>query len=155
FTGMTIVFSRSQAQEAALDALLEAQQNPASPLYHQWLNPDQFAARFGMAQSDIEKVQTWLEQQGFSIDGVGRSRTMIRFSGTVGQVEQAFQTQMHYYNVEGEKHFAPSTNLSLPAALASTVLAVRDLDNFKPRSMHMPVHARPSFTSGQSGNVFF
>ncbi len=155
FTGMTIVFSRSQAQQAALDALLAAQQNPASPLFHQWLTPDQFAAQFGMAQSDIEKVQSWLEQQGFSIDSVGRSRNMIHFSGTVGQVEQAFQTQMHYYNVEGEKHFAASTELSLPAAIASTVLAVRDLDNFKPRSMAIHSNTRPSFTSGQSGNVFF
>src|ERR1700740_2169876 len=155
FSGMTIVFSRSDAQQAALDALLAAQQDPASPLFHQWLTPDQFAAQFGMAQSDIEKVQTWLEQQGFSIDSVGRSRNMIHFSGSVGQVEQAFQTQMHYYNVEGAKHFAPSTELSLPNALASTVLAIRDLDNFKPRGMHIPVSARPSFTSGQSGSVFF
>jgi subtilase family serine protease len=155
FTGMTIVFSRSEAQQAALDALLAAQQNPASPLFHQWLTPDQFATQFGMAQSDIEKVQTWLEQQGFSIDSVARSRNMIHFSGTVGQVERAFQTQMHYYNVEGEKHFAASTQLSLPAALASTVLAIRDLDNFKPRHMHIPVHARPSFTSGQTGSTFF
>ena len=155
FTGMTIVFSRSEAQQAALDALLAAQQNPSSPFFHRWLTPDQFAAQFGMAQSDIEKVQTWLEQQGFSIDSVGRSRNMIRFSGTVGQVERAFQTQMHYYNVEGEKHFAASTELSLPTTLASTVLAIRNLDNFKPKAMHLPVSARPSFTSGQTNSVFF
>ena len=28
---------------------------------------------------------------------------MIHFSGTVNQVELAFQTQMHYYNVDGQK----------------------------------------------------
>ena len=72
-----------------------------------------------MAQSDFDKVQTWLQQQGFSIDSVARSRNMIRFSGTAGQVEQAFQTQMHYYTVDGAKHFAPSTALTLPSALAS------------------------------------
>jgi subtilase family serine protease len=155
FTGMTIVFSRSEAQQAALDALLAAQQNPSSPFFHQWLTPDQFAAQFGMAQSDIEKVQTWLEQQGFSIDSVGRSKNMIHFSGTVGQVERAFQTQMHYYNVDGEKRFASSTELSLPTAIASTVVAIRDLDNFRPRFMHTRASARPSFTSGQTGSVYF
>ena len=151
--GMSIVFNRSAAQQADLNALLASQQDPSSPQYHRWLSPEQFAARFGMAQGDIDKVQTWLQQQGFSIDSVARSRNMIRFSGTAGQVEQAFQTQMHYYNIGGEKHFAPSTSLSVPAAIASTVEAVRNLSDFRPRPMH--VGTRKAFTSGQSGNVYF
>lgn len=154
---ITIVFSRSAAQQADLEALIAAQQNPASPLYHQWLTPDQFAARFGMAQSDLDKAQTWLEQQGFSVDSVARSRNLIRFSGNVGQVEQAFQTQMHFYNEEGARHFAPATALSVPAALAPIVLAVRNLDDFRPRPMHIPSRAgraTPAFTSSVSGNVF-
>ncbi len=156
--GMSIVFNRSAAQQADLEALLAAQQDPASPFYHQWLSPDQFAARFGMAQSDIDKVQSWLEQQGFSIDSVGRSKNLIRFSGTVGQVEQAFQTQMHFYMVEGEKHFAPATTLSVPSAIAGSVATIANLDDFRPRAMHIrsnAVQPRPGFTSGQSGNVFF
>jgi subtilase family serine protease len=156
--GISIFFSRSAAQQADLEALIAAQQNPASPLYHQWLNPDQFAARFGMAQSDIDKVQNWLQQQGFSIDSVARSKNLIRFSGTVGQVEQAFQTQMHFYTVAGEKHFAPATTLSVPSAIASSVATIANLDDFRPHAMHVRsnnVQARSSFTSGQSGNVFF
>ena len=157
-TGMSIVFSRSAAQQADLEALLAAQQDATSPLYHQWLSPDQFAARFGMAQSDIDKVQSWLLQQGFSIDSVARSKNLIRFSGTAGQVEQAFQTQMHFYTVEGEKHFAPATTLSIPSAIAGSVATVANLDDFRPRPMHIrstTVQPRAGFTSGQSGNVFF
>ena len=101
--GMSIAFNRSAAQQADLEALIAAQQNPASPLYHQWLTPDQFAARFGMAQTDIDKVETWLQQQGFSIDSVARSRNMIRFSGNVGQVEQAFQTRDALLQCAGRK----------------------------------------------------
>jgi len=156
--GMSIVFNRSAAQQADLEGLIAAQQNPASPLYHQWLNPDQFAARFGTAQSDIDKVQSWLEQQGFSIDSVARSKNLVRFSGTVGQVEQSFQTQMHFYTVSGEKHYAPATTLSIPSAIASSVATVANLDDFRPRAMHIRSNtpqARPGFTSGQSGNVFF
>lgn len=156
--GVSIVFNRSAAQQADLQGLIAAQQNPTSPLYHQWLTPDQFAARFGMAQADVEKVQTWLEQQGFSIDSVARSRNLIHFSGSVGQVEQAFQTEMHYYTVGGEKHFAPSTTLSVPAAIAPTVASVMNLSDFKPRAMHVRsnnVQPRSNFTSGVSGSVFF
>ena len=139
--GMSIVFNRSAAQEADLQALLTAQQDPSSPQYHQWLSPEQFASRFGMAQSDIDEVQTWLQQQGFSIDSVARGRTMIRFSGTVGQVEQAFQTEMHYFTTGGQKHYAPSTLLSVPAAIAPTVAAVRNLNDFRPRPMHIAPRA--------------
>ncbi len=151
--GISLYFNRSAAQQADLEALLAAQQNPSSPQYHQWLTPDQFAARFGMAQSDIDQVESWLQQQGFSIDSTARSRNMIRFSGTVNQVEQAFSTQMHYYQSGGTRHFAPSTGLSVPAALAPIVAGIRNLDNFRPRPQHITPHA--AFTSGQSHNVFF
>jgi subtilase family serine protease len=152
--GVSIYFSRSAEQEADLQQLIAAQQDPTSPLYHQWLNPDQFAARFGMADSDLDKVKSWLQQQGFSIDSVARSRNMIRFSGTARQVEQAFLTEMHYYNVQGARHFAPSTELSVPAAFAPVFLNVRNLNDFRPRSMHV-TPARPDFTSSQSGAVHF
>lgn len=151
--GISLYFNRSAAQQADLDALLAAQQNPSSPQFHQWLTPEQFAARFGMAQSDIDKVQSWLQQQGFAIDSVARGRTMIRFSGTVGQVESAFSTQMHYYNVRGAQHFAPSTPLSVPAAIAPVVAGVRNLNDFRPHPMH--IRPRAAFTSGSTGNVFF
>ena len=153
--GITVYFSRSAAQQADLAALIAAQQNPASPLYHQWLTPDQFAARFGMAAQDIDAAQSWLQQQGFSIDSINRSRNAIHFSGSVGMVESAFQTQMHFYTVNGVKHFAPSTALSVPAALAPVVLNVGNLSDFRPRPMHITPRARPGFTSSQSGSVFF
>ena len=155
--GISIFFNRSAAQQADLNALLAAQQNPASSQYHQWLTPDQFAARFGMAQSDIGKVQSWLEQQGFAVNSVARSRNMIRFSGSVAQIESAFSTQMHYYNVGGVRHFAPSTALSVPAAIAPAVAGIRNLNDFRPRPQHVTAQSRPrpGFTSSQSGNVFF
>ncbi len=155
--GISIVFRRSAAQEADLKALIAAQQNSASPLYHQWLTPDQFAARFGMAQADLDKVAGWLEQQGFSVDSVARSKNAIFFSGSAGQVEQAFSTQIHYYKVDGKQHFAPSTALSVPAALAPTVLGIKNLDDFRPKSYVVPaknMHPRPAFTSGETGNVY-
>ncbi len=152
-SGITLMFSRSAAQEADLDGLIAAQQDPASPQYHRWLTSDQFAARFGMAQEDLDKVSNWLEQEGFTVDSVNRSRNAIRFSGTVSQVESAFQTQMHFYQTDGAKHFAPSTALSVPAAIAPVVSTIRNLNDFRPKAQH--VVPRAGFTSGVSGSVFF
>ncbi|HTB98081.1 MAG TPA: protease pro-enzyme activation domain-containing protein [Terracidiphilus sp.] len=158
-TSMSIVFNRTAAQEADLNALLAAQQNPSSPLYHQWLTPEQYGARFGMAQSDLDKVETWLQQQGFSIDYVAHGKTYIQFSGSVGQIELAFQTQMHNYQVQGAKHFAPSTPLLVPAAIAPTIETIRGVSDFKPHAFHIPTsrNARPAYTfyGGSSWNVLF
>jgi subtilase family serine protease len=160
-TGITIFFNHSPEQEAELQALLKAQQDPSSPEYHQWLTPDEFAARFGMAQADLDKVQTWLESEGFSIDSVNRSRNAIHFSGNVAQVERSFATEMHYYNVGGVKHFAPSTALSVPAAIAPVVANIADLHDFKPRPMHIRSkkvsRARPGYTyaGNDTEGVFF
>ena len=159
--GITMVFNRSAAQEAALKQLIADQQNPASPRYRQWLTPDQFAAQFGMADADLSKAESWLEQQGFAIDSVARSKNAIHFSGTARQVEQAFSTDMHTYRINGTQHFAPSTDLSVPSAMAPAVLAIKNLDDFRPKSHVVLSKNRvrpaftPQFTSSQSGNVYF
>jgi subtilase family serine protease len=155
--GVSIAFSRSAAQETALEALIAAQQDPASPQYHQWLSPDQFAAEFGAADADLAKVQGWLQGQGFTIDEVARNRSIIRFSGNIAQIEAAFGTEMHYYDVGGqgqatERHFAPASDLTVPAAFSGAVLTVANLSDFRPRS-HMK-QATAKFTSGQSGSHF-
>lgn len=156
--GVSIVFNRTAVQQADLEALIAAQQNPSSPLYHQWLTPEQFAARFGMAQADIEKVEAWLQQQGFSIDSVARSHNVIRFSGTVRQIEQSFQTEMHYYKANGEQHFAPSTELSTPKALAAAVAGINNLDDFRARPMHVrnnSARMRPNYTIASNPDMVF
>jgi hypothetical protein len=152
--GVTLVFGRTAAQEADLQALIAAQQNPASPLYHRWLTPDEFAARFGVADSDIAKVSSWLEQQGFSVDTVSRSKNRIAFSGTVEQVEATFGAQLHYFNVNGNTHFAPSADLSVPAALSSLVQTVGNLSTFRPKPHIRSATAAPRFTSSQTGSHF-
>lgn len=157
--GISMVFSRSAAQEADLKALVTAQQTPGSSSYHQWLTPDQFAARFGMASSDLETIESWLEQQGFSVDRVARSKNRITFSGTAGQVGSAFGTQLNYYTVGGKKIFAPASDLTIPAALFSVVQSVGNLTSLRPKPHHVNVKSlrlatKSNFTSSESGDHY-
>jgi len=156
--GINIFFSRSSEQEAELDALIAAQQDPNSRLYHKWLTPEEFGARFGLADSDIATVQSWLEQQGFTVSSVSPSKSHITFSGTIAQIEAAFGAELHYYNVGGKKHFMPSAELAIPAALSSVVQAVSNLSSFKPHphvKFRTPQLApRPEFTSSQTDKHF-
>lgn len=153
--GMTIYFKPSDTQRAELDTLLQQQQTPGSPLYHKWITPAEYAARFGLSTSDLNKAKTWLEQQGFSVDRVANSRNAITFSGTAGQVEAAFQTRVDHYRIQGEMLRSNAGPLSIPSALAGVVLSVRNISNFRPHPLHRAAHinaATPQYTfsSGSS-----
>lgn len=146
--GITLVFKRSAAQENALQELLIAQQNPASPLYHHWLTPDTFADRFGIADEDIAATQTWLQSRGFHIDSTASGRDRITFSGNAVQVQAAFGSELHHYQTEGEMHFAPQSDLTLPTELASITAAVLHLSNFRPKpNIRVQTNARPNYTT--------
>src|SRR5580658_2046612 len=46
---MVLVLAPDASQEAALEELIHEQQDPSSPYYHQWLTPEEFGERFGIA----------------------------------------------------------------------------------------------------------
>jgi subtilase family serine protease len=147
-----MMFKRTDAQQRNLAALLEEQQNPASPNYHRWLSPEEFADRFGLSSADLDKIATWLQNQGFIIDDTARSRSWITFSGTVQQVHSAFNTEMHEYLVDATRHYAAVTEPSVPTAMGDVVLGFGSLNDFhlKPRVKSRKVN----FTSNISGNHF-
>ena len=131
---MTLLTVPSASQQKALTRLLAQQQDRRSPLYHKWLTPEQYADRFGLSPNDVKKLTDWLQSQGFSIVNVARGRNFIAFSGTAAQAESAFQTEIHNFEVAGEKHFSNITPPSIPAALSGIVSAVRGFNNFRPKS---------------------
>src|SRR5579872_5287393 len=129
---MTLELKRSPDQDAALAALLKQQSDPASPMFHRWLTPEQYADRFGLSQSDIAKVVDWLRSVGFSVIRVARGRDSITFSGTAQQVEDVLKTEIHYYSVDGRRHYANASEPAIPEALASVVTGILGLDDFHP-----------------------
>jgi len=128
---ITLLTSPSASQQRALNKLLADQQNPASPKYHQWLTPEQYADRFGLSQNDLDKITTWLSSQGFQILSDGGGRNLVIFSGTAAQVQRAFGTEIHNYKINGETHFANSKPIIIPSALGGVVTGVLGLHDFR------------------------
>jgi subtilase family serine protease len=127
---MLLVLKRSPEQDSALHKLLDDQQDKASPNYHKWLTPEQFGKRFGPADQDIQVVTAWLQSHGFRIGSVAKGRNMIEFSGTAAQVQEALHTSIHKYLVNGEEHWANSSDPQIPTALTPVVAGVHTLHNF-------------------------
>ncbi len=53
--GVSLVFKRTAAQDAAAEKFLDDLQNPKSPSYHKWLTPEQYADRFGLERRRSEQ----------------------------------------------------------------------------------------------------
>ncbi|HEX4825423.1 MAG TPA: S53 family peptidase [Candidatus Polarisedimenticolaceae bacterium] len=134
---MSLVFKLTAAQQADRDALLTEIQRPGSPSYHRWLTPEEYAARFGAGAETVSRATSWLASQGFTVHETPALGARVRFTGTVAQVEVAFRTEMHVYDVGGERHFAMARPPSVPAEIADRVLGVTNTHDFYPR------HAKP------------
>jgi hypothetical protein len=148
---MVLVLRPDRFQEEALEELIRAQQDPASPYYHQWLTPGVFGEHFGVSSNDLAQIANWLETQGMKVDDVPSSRRCIVFSGTAGQVEATFHTPMRQYSVNGQVHFANAAGPEIPRALADVVAGIVSLNDF--RSAPAGTTAVPAYTSASGGHL--
>jgi len=124
---MTVVLSRSPKQQLALESFLAAQQNPASPDYHHWLTPVEVGKRFGLSAQDIGAITGWLQSQGLSVNWVSPSRIFIAFGGAAADIDRAFQTELHYYRVNGVERTSVSSNPTVPEALLPAIKSIHGL----------------------------
>ena len=156
---MVLVLRPDAARQRALDRLTEAQQQPDSPLYHQWLTPAEYGSRFGASTGDLAKIRTWLEGHGFAVEPIPAGRQLILFSGTAAQVEEAFHARIHGFAVDGEQHIANVEDPQLPRALAPVVAGVLSLHDFRRVSSIRavkPAQSKPSpeYSQGSTQYLF-
>jgi subtilase family serine protease len=150
FGSIMLLTVPTASQQKDLNRLLAEQQDRKSPNYHKWLTPEQWADRFGLSRNDVNKLTAWLRGQGFSGIHVARGRNWIRFSGTASQVQSAFGTEIHRFNVNGEMHVSNATSPKIPRALAGVVTGVRGLNDFSLKPMSHP-RARPYYDGSGAG----
>ena len=132
---MVLLLNRPAEREAALQQFLQSAHTKGSPNFHRWLTPAQFGQQFGPADSDIETAIAWLQAHGLRVPQTSRSRQFIQFSGTAASLRSAFRTSIHQYLVNGEKHYANSTEVQIPAALAPLIKGVSPLNDFRAQPM--------------------
>ncbi len=147
---MLLVLKRSRDQEAALGQFLEDQQTRYSPNYHQWLTPEQFGSQFGPSETDVHIVTSWLQSHGFEIANRSKGSTVIEFSGSAGQVKEAFHTEIHKYVVNEEQHWANAKDPEIPSALTPVIAGVVSLHDFGRKALHRVVGAFASDREGQN-----
>ena len=136
-----------------LETFLAEQQNPASPDYHRWLTPEQFADRFGLTASDTARIVAWLRSEGLQVHDVARGRHWITFSGTAASVGRAMHTRFHRYAINGESHFAAVAEPEIPAAIAGVVAGFTGLNDIELKPASHRASELPTNNIGSSHYV--
>jgi subtilase family serine protease len=114
---------------AGAEALARAVSDPKSPSYGRYVSPASFRQQFAPAQAQVDAVQSWLRSQGFTIDYTPQNNHYVEAEGTIAQAQSAFSTTFGMYKVRGKTVRSPSTDVSIPGTLTSTVTGIVGLDD--------------------------
>ena len=142
---MLLLLKRSPEQEQELEKLIDELHDSSSPNFHRWLTAMEFGESFGVAKPDRDTIKNWLQSHGLKVNVDYTNDLLIDFSGTAGQVREAFHTEIHNLNVKGVKHIANMSDPRIPAALAPAVVGVVSLHDFMPHTLSK---LRPNYTFG-------
>lgn len=135
---MLLQLQRAPQAEASVEQLIAELHDPKSPNFHHWVSAAEFGEKYGLARSDIDTITGWLQSHGFVINSIYPGGMVIDFSGTAGQVRDAFHTAIHNLNVNGVHHIANISDPRIPEALAPAVTGIVSLHDFRPHKMMRP-----------------
>jgi hypothetical protein len=134
--------------------LLQDQQDPQSPSYHQYLSLEEFTSRFGPTEQDYQKARDFARANGLKVSGTYSNRIILDMEGAVPDVEKALHVTMRTYQHPKEKRefYAPDTEPSLN--LEVPLLNITGLDNY--HRPHRTSHRKPvqPMPNGGRANAF-
>jgi subtilase family serine protease len=112
-----------------LNALIAAQNNPTSSLYHQYLTPQQFEQSFAPTEATVQAVTSYLKSQSLQVTSVAANRLVIDANGSVANVEHAFNVSIADYTLPGRTVYSPTVDPSVPATLNGVIATIAGLDD--------------------------
>jgi subtilase family serine protease len=144
--------------KAALSNLVQQIYNPASPNFHRYLTPEQFAQQFGPTEQDYQAVIGAAQSNGLEVLGTFGNRAVLDVTGKVSDIEKAFAVNLNAYRhpTEDREFYAPDVEPSIPTEVP--ILYVNGLDNFvipRPSSFRVklaPPGPNPNFDNGSGAN---
>src|SRR6266516_1783050 len=141
---------------ADLDSLLSAIYDPQSPQYHQYLTPDQFNQLFAPAPDQVQQVVSFLQGQGLTVTSIAPNNLLIDATGSVAQVEQAFNIQINNYQEGNQTFYSNATSPSIPTSISPLITSIGGLDNsvlYQPLYRRLDTHhqSHRGALAGQSG----
>ena len=121
---MLLQLKRAPSLEREFNQYIETLTDKRSPNFHHWMLAAEQGQKYGLAQQDIDSIAGWLRSHGFTVGYIYPNQMVIDFSGTAGEIREAFHTEIHHIEARGEEHIANMSDPYIPAALAPAVVGV-------------------------------
>ena len=105
--------------------------DPSSPLYRQYLSPDDFNSKFAPTARQSARVANWLRRQGLQVVHIPSNNKYVAAEGDVAAMNRVFATKLALYNgPRGLTLRAPSIAPSLPKFIldSATRVVIHGLD---------------------------
>jgi pseudomonalisin len=122
--------------KAALDRVVQQQATPGSRAR---LTAAQVNSEFGPTAATIGAVEGYLSSEGFTSVVAEPNGLLVDATGTVGEVERAFDTSIGLFSLNGQTVYANTAGASVPSSLAGDVVAVLGLSDIP---MQLPLQVR-------------
>jgi subtilase family serine protease len=133
---MQLAISLQTQNQTDLAETLRRLYDPNDSLYHQFLTPSDFAARYSPSEVQVDQTVAYLRALGLTVTNTHPNRLVIDFEGTTGEVESAFQIEEHeYLTTDGRIAHAPISDPVMSEAIASHITSIVGLSSF---SFHKP-----------------
>jgi subtilase family serine protease len=126
---MSITVGLTLRNATAASAFAMDVSDPQSKNYGHYLTPAQFNARYAPTGATVSAVRKFLVGAGLTVGDVAEGNRWIEATGSVAQLDAAFQTTVNTYSWRGEALQAPATAASIPSMIAGDVMTVTGLDS--------------------------
>jgi hypothetical protein len=110
---------------------LAALQDKKSPLYHQFLTPQEWASRFAPSEQDEQAVVDWATSSGLTISQRYPSRLIVDVEGPIAMIEKAVNVSINSYSLNGKSYYSNDRDPEIPANLANILISVQGLNNIQ------------------------
>src|SRR5258708_5207184 len=150
---LSLSIALAPRNQGMLNALIRAQNDPHSGLYHQYITPQQYVAQFAPTQTSVDQVVSWLRSQGLAVGQGSSNHLLIDAAGSVSTIERAFDVSLADYSYHGRHVHAPTVEPSVPASLAGLIgntVGPDDVGTY----LHAPLIAHGPPVGGGPGRVY-
>jgi len=155
---ITVVLALPSRDPAGAAAFVAAVGKPGNALFHQYLTPAQYAARFGASSADYTALVAWAQSQGLVPGEVFAAHTVLPLTGTAASLQAAFGVNFNTYRKpSGDTFYAADRAPQLPAELAgkiSGVIGLSSASHFKPMLRRRAAGAHPNESGTGPGGGF-
>jgi subtilase family serine protease len=128
-TPLRISVALQMQNTQALQTLVQQQATPGSSNFNKYITPSQFNATYAPSAASVNAVTSYLASAGLGNISVEPNGLFVAATGTAGQIEAAFNTNLSRFNQKGKVVFVNTLPAQVPQALNGIVLSVLGLNN--------------------------